>query len=64
MSDTPPDRAAEIRAMTDRIKNMATLQSQIVQAAEECQSVLLFAGHPELTQLDDELDNLYPDAAE
>jgi hypothetical protein len=49
-------RAAE---MTERLKGLLALQQQIVEAVHGIQDVLLFGDHPELTELDDELDILY-----
>jgi hypothetical protein len=49
-------RAAE---MTERLKGLLVLQQQIGEAARQVQEVLLFGDHPELTELDDELDILY-----
>lgn len=49
-------RAAE---MTERLKGLLALQQQIVEAVHGIQDALLFGDHPELTELDDELDTLY-----
>jgi hypothetical protein len=49
-------RAAE---MTEQLKGLLALQQQIVEAVRGIQDVVLFGDHPELTQLDDDLDVLY-----
>jgi hypothetical protein len=49
-------RAAE---MTERLKGLLAMQGQIVEAVRGIQDVLLFGDHPELTELDDEMDILY-----
>lgn len=45
--------------MTEALKGLRTIQQQIVAVTHQIQDGLLFADHPELTALDDELDILY-----
>lgn len=49
-------RAAEL---TECLRGLQAMQERIVAAGRRVQDVLLFAGHPELAELDDELDILY-----
>jgi hypothetical protein len=45
--------------MTERLKGLRAMQEQIVETVHQMKSVLLFGDHPELRELDDELDILY-----
>lgn len=45
--------------MSERLKGLRAIQERIVEAVHQIQDVLLFGDHPELTQLDDELDIMY-----
>lgn len=55
----PPELGQQMAEMAERLKRVRALQEQIAEAARQIQEVLLFDGHPELTELDDELDILY-----
>jgi hypothetical protein len=52
----------QLRQLTNHMKGLAALQTEVFDAFRRFQDVWLFDGHPELVDLDDELDNLYPDA--
>ena len=62
MTDSEPTLVEQIQQATARIKGLADLHGQIVEAGRQLQEVLLFDGHPEMVRLDGELDNLYPEA--
>ncbi|MFF7147437.1 hypothetical protein ACFZAO_05110 [Streptomyces griseoaurantiacus] len=55
----PSELGQQMAEMAERLKGVRALQEQIAEAARQIQEVLLFSGHPELTELDDELDILY-----
>lgn len=61
MSDEPPSTAAQMRALTSRLKGISALHGELVSAASALHGLIVFATHPELTELDDEFDNLYPE---
>lgn len=45
--------------MAARLRDLQAVQQQIVAVTQQIQDVMLFGDHPELTDLDDELDILY-----
>jgi hypothetical protein len=49
----------QMAEMTERLKGLRALQKQIVEAVHQVQDVMTFGAHPELVELDDELDILY-----
>lgn len=59
MAAEQSDFARRVGEMTEGLKGLQAIQGQVVTTGRQIQEVLLFDGHPELTALDDELDNLY-----
>ena len=51
--------AERMAEMSEALAGLQTLQQQIVAVAHQIQDVLPFGDHPELVDLDDELDILY-----
>ena len=51
--------AGRMAEMAEALAGLQALQQQIVEVAHQIQDVLLFGDHPELMELDDELDILY-----
>jgi len=45
--------------MVERLRELQAVQQQMVVAVQQIQDIMLFGDHPELTELDDELDILY-----
>lgn len=53
--------ADQIRALKLQLEALTRLQSELGTAAGQVQDAIVFATHPELVDLDGELDNCYPD---
>lgn len=51
--------AGRMAEMAEALAGLQALQQQIVEVAHQIQDVLLFGDHPELMELDGELDILY-----
>jgi hypothetical protein len=60
MNDKPD--AADFKAMTVRVKGLTAVLAELAEATDRLNGLLVFETHPDLTDLDAELDNLYPDA--
>ena len=56
--EEPPLRD-QIAAASEGIRRLRAMQQQFVHIAQEIQSVIAFSEHPDLTELDDELDIMY-----
>ena len=48
-----------MRDMTERLKVVRALQEELVASMQKIQEVIAFGDHPDLVELDDELDILY-----
>lgn len=48
-----------MRDMTERLKVARALQEELVASMQKIQEVIAFGDHPDLVELDDELDILY-----
>lgn len=53
--------AEQLRTVSAQLKGLAALQAEAMAAMEQIQDVVVFSTHPELVDLDSELDNCYPD---
>lgn len=51
--------AKRMAEVTEALVGLQSLQQQIVAVTHQIQDVLMFGDHPELVDLDDELDILY-----
>jgi hypothetical protein len=49
----------QMRQLAIRLKGLRALQDEIVGVVRHCQDIITFGDHPDLTTLDDEMDNLY-----
>lgn len=63
MSETPESHSCS-EPPPDLIVTLSVDASGFMAAVQHCQSTAIFASHPDLTDLDDELDNLYPELGE
>ena len=59
MAAGPSDFSKRAAEMIERLKGIQALQEQIIETTRQIQSTFLFGDHPELLELDDELDILY-----
>ena len=61
--DVPRSTFAEqLRTAAVQLKGLAALQAELHEVMAKCQDAIMFGTHPELIDLDGELDNCYPDA--
>ncbi|KIQ67045.1 hypothetical protein TR51_06575 [Kitasatospora griseola] len=60
----PSEFSKEAARLTDAVHSLTATQAALVDAMRGVQGVMLFGMHDDLVQLDDELDNVYPEAFE
>ena len=53
------DFSDRVTQMTERLAGLRAIQDQITETVRAMQDVVTFGAHPDLTELDDELDILY-----
>ncbi|NEB92419.1 hypothetical protein [Streptomyces bauhiniae] len=59
MSAEQSETTKKIANLQERLHNISALQKHLIEAARDIQEVLLFADHPEVIALNDELDTMY-----
>jgi len=62
VTQPPPDLAAAIERLRRTLAELRVSQELMVESLRQLQTAIAFREHPELTELDAMLDNLYPEA--
>ncbi|MFF2101015.1 hypothetical protein [Streptomyces sp. NPDC058202] len=44
---------------TEQLRGLCDLQARVLESVRQIQDVMMFVGHPDAVELDDELDILY-----